>query len=143
MIVPDVNLLLYATDETSPFFERAHGWWSHCLNGREPVGLCHVVLFAFLRLSTNPRVFEAPLRLEEAEDIVQTWLDRRVTRVLLPEVEHHERVLALLRAAGATTGHLVTDAQIASLAVAHRGEVHTADQDFRRFPDVRCRYPLV
>lgn len=142
MIVPDANLLLYATDETSPFFTTAHAWWTRCLSGSEPVGLCHAVLFAFLRISTNPRVFAAPLRLEQAAGIMDSWLQRRVTRVLLPDERHHERVLGLLTEAGSAAGNLVTDAQIAAIALAHRAEVHTADQDFRRFPGVRCHYPL-
>jgi len=142
VIVPDANLLLYATDEASPFFEPAHRWWSACLNGKEPVGLCHAVLFAFVRISTNPRIFEAPLRLEQAVAIIDAWLERRVTRVLLPDERHHEHVLELLTQAGASAGNLVTDAQIAALALANRGEVHTADQDFRRFKSLRCHYPL-
>jgi len=142
VIVPDANLLLYATDETSPFFEPARAWWVDCLDGSEPVGLCHAVLFAFLRISTNSRVFERPLRLEQAAGIMDVWLQRRVTRVLLPDERHHERVLRLLEEAGAAAGNLVTDAQIAAIALAHRAEVHTADQDFRRFSGVPCRYPL-
>lgn len=142
MIVPDANLLLYATDEASPFFKPAHDWWSGCLNGSEAVGLCHAVIFAFLRISTNPRIFEAPLRLEQASGIIETWLERRVTRLLLPDERHHERVIELLTRAGAAAGNLVTDAQIAALALAHRADVHTADQDFRRFSGVRCHFPL-
>jgi predicted nucleic acid-binding protein len=84
----------------------------------------------------------ATLRLDEAAAIVDAWLQRRVARVLCPGEDHHERVLDFLRRAGATTGNLVTDGQIAALAVAHRAEVHTADQDFRRFDGVRCRFPL-
>lgn len=142
MIVPDANLLLHATDEASPFFTRAHGWWSDCLNGSEAVGLCQAVIFAFLRISTNPRVFEAPLRLERASAIIETWLERRVTRILLPDEFHHERVIELLTRAGAAAGNLVTDAQIAALALAHKADVHTAYQDFRRFNGVRCHFPL-
>ena len=142
MIVPDANLLLYATDEASPFFVPAHEWWSRCLNGSEPVGFCHAVLFAFLRISTNPRIFEAPLRLEQASAIIAAWLERRVARILLPDERHHERVIELLTLVGAAAGNLVTDAQIAAIALAHRADVHTADQDFRRFRGVRCHYPL-
>ncbi len=40
-------------------------------------------------------------------------------------------------------GNLVTEAQIADLAQAHRAVVHTADRDFMRFPGLSCRYPLV
>lgn len=142
MIVPDANLLLYAHDSRSPFFEPAKHWWETCLNGSEPVGLCHAVVFAFVRIGTNPRVYAEPLSLDAAANHVRTWRERRVTRILLPDAEHAAVAFELLQAAGSTGGNLVTDAQIAAIALAHRATVHTADQDFRRFPGLDCRYPL-
>ena len=142
MIVPDANLLLYAHDSRSPFFEPARRWWESCLNGTEPVGLCHAVVFAFVRIGTNPRVYADPLSLDAAAHHVRTWHERRVARTLLPDAGHVDAALELLRRAGATGGNLVTDAQIAAVALAHRATVHTADQDFRRFPGLDCRYPL-
>ncbi len=143
MIVPDANLLLYAYDSESPFFETAGEWWRGCLNGTEPVGLCHAVVFAFVRIGTSARVYENPLGLATAARHVESWFARRVTRTLLPDERHHGSVLDLLRSAGSAGGNLVTDAQIAALALAHQGVVHTADQDFRRFPGLECRFPLV
>ena len=142
MIVPDANLLLYAHDDTSPFFEPARRWWERCLNGAEPVGLCPAVVFAFVRIATNPRVYAEPLSLAEARAHVHRWHERRVTRALLAGEDHHVRALDLLRAAGAAGGNLVTNAQIAAIALEHRAEVHAADQDFRRFPSLSCRFPL-
>jgi len=142
VIVPDANLLLYAYDVESPFFEPARSWWSECLNGKTPVGLCHVVVFAFIRISTSARVYTNPLSLEIVSDHVESWFSRRVTRTLFPDEGHHLAVLELLRAAGSAGANLVTDAQIAAIALAHRAEVHTADQDFRRFPALKCRFPL-
>ena len=60
MIIPDANLLQYAYDEASPFHLRAKSWWSTCLSGPEPVRLVAVVLFAFTRIGTSPKVFETP-----------------------------------------------------------------------------------
>ena len=142
MIVPDANLLLYATDSTSPFHERARQWWTSCLNGVVPVGLCHPVVFAFIRISTNRRVFEQPLSLVQATEIVRSWSDRQITRTLYPGPRHIRNVLSLVTAAGSHGGNLVTDAQIAELAIAHRAEVHTADHDFRRFSGLKSQFPL-
>lgn len=142
MIVPDVNLLLYASDEESPFFEDAKLWWEASLSGGEEVGLTHPVLFAFLRISTNGRVFREPLTVEEAGDRIKSWLARSITRVLLPGSSHEDKVFALLQAAGSAGGNLVTDAQIAELALAAGGVVHTADRDFLRFPKLKTRFPL-
>ena len=84
MMVPETNLLLYATDSTSPFHDVAREWWTSCLNGSVPVGLCHPVVFAFVRISTNRRAFEHPLSLGQVTGIVQSWSDRKVTRMLYP-----------------------------------------------------------
>jgi len=142
MIVPDANLLLYAYDSTSPFHEPARRWWEQCLNGEETVGLTHPVLFAFIRIGTNARAFELPLTLSEASAIVESWTTRKCTRVLQPDDNHVERVLSLLGSAASSGGNLVTDAQIASLAQAYGGVVHTADRDFQRFPELSTCYPL-
>ena len=143
MIVPDANLLLYAVDSTSPFHDVAREWWTSCLNGAVPVGLCHPVVFAFARISTNRRAFVHPLSLAQVTGVIQSWSERRIMRVLYPGPRHVHNVLELLAAAGSHGGNLVTDAQIAELAIAHRAEVHTADRDFERFPGLKCRFPLV
>lgn len=137
MIVPDANLLLYAYDTASPFHNRARQWWVECPNGSQPVVLTHPLISVFPRISTNPRVFRNPLSLQ-----IAGWYSRRVVRTLLPESDHHSTVLSLLRDAGSAGGNLVTDAQVAAIALAHKAEVHTANHDFRRFPDLRCRFPL-
>ena len=111
-------------------------------NGGVSVGLCHPVVFAFIRISTNRRAFERPLSLVQAARIVHSWNDRRITRMLHPGTHHTLEVLDLLTAAGSAGGNLVTDAQIAALAISHRAEIHTADHDFRRFPGLKCRFPL-
>ena len=142
MIVPDTNLLLYAVDSTSPFHNAARQWWTSCLNGSVSVGLCHPVVFGFIRISTHRRAFERPLSLVQAARIARSWNERRVTRMLYPDNRHTLQVLDLLSVAGSSGGNLVTDAQIAAIAIAHQAEVHTADHDFRRFPGLRCRFPL-
>lgn len=142
MIVPDANLLLYACDTTSPFHDRARNWWQACLSGDEAVGLTHPTLFAFLRISTNPRIFTNPLTLAASAAHIRSWMARRVCQVLQASTDHAARVIDLLDAAGGTAANLVTDAQIGALAIGYRAVVHTADRDFLRFRDVRCRFPL-
>jgi toxin-antitoxin system PIN domain toxin len=142
VIVPDVNLLLYAYDDTSPFHARARQWWTDCLSGAEPVGLIYPVLFAFLRIATSTRAYLRPMSLDEASECVLSWLDRRVTRLLQPDAQHVAQVLNLLREAASAGGNLVSDAQLAALAIAHRATVHTANRDFARFAGLKCNYPL-
>ena len=72
MIVPDANLLLYAYDRESPFHERAKSWWENCLSGQEAVGLTYPTLFAFLRISTNARIYTNPMTLAEAAEHIRS-----------------------------------------------------------------------
>lgn len=142
MIVPDANLLLYAYDDASPFHLGARQWWSECLSGDEPVGLTHPVLFAFVRIATSSRAYLRPMVLSEASAHVASWLDRKVSRVLQPNANHVAQVLTLLEEAASAGGNLVTDAQVAALAIEHRATVHTADHDFARFARLTCHFPL-
>ncbi len=142
MIVPDANLLLYAYDATSRFHQPAAAWWQECLSGAEPVGLCGVVLFAFVRIGTSRKAFEDPMTIEEAAEHVRSWLARPVTDLLTMQEADVVQALHWLEAAG-SGGNLTTDAQIAAIAHRHRAVVHTADTDFDRFSDVRWRNPLL
>lgn len=142
MIVPDSNLLLYAYNQASPYHKAAKRWWESCLSGTEPVGLTYPVIFSFLRVSTSTRAFPIPYTLEEAAERIERWLDQSVTRILQPAASYVVDVVQLLEGAGSTGGNLVTDAQIAVIAMNHNGTVHTADQDFRRFRGLKFHYPL-
>ncbi len=142
MIVPDANLLLYAYNGSSPFHDRARQWWEKSLSGNEPVGLVHPVMFSFLRIATSTRAFPVPFTLAEASNHVSSWLDRKVTRILGESPTHFQQVALLLEDAASAGGNLVTDAQIAAIAIAHHGTVHTADRDFMRFKSLASYYPL-
>jgi len=142
MIVPDANLLLYAYDSTNRFHARSADWWKGCLEGAEPVGLCDVVLFGFIRISTSRLVYRDPLSIDEANNRVRSWLDRSVTDFLITQESDVLQAMLWLEEAGAG-GNLTTDAQIAALARRHRATVHTADTDFGRFPDVRWLNPIL
>ena len=141
MIVPDVNLLLYAYDAQSRFHAAAAAWWQACLSGSEPVGLAPVVVFGFVRISTSARVFEHPMTPSEAANHVRGWLAQPVVQLLEPHADHIERVLALLESLG-TAANLVTDAQIAALVLESDAVLHTTDTDFLRFAALRWTNPL-
>ncbi len=142
MIIPDANLLLYAYDAASPFHTTASKWWRGCLTGRAPVGLCPVVLFAFVRIGTSRRAFEDPLTIEETSRHVRSWMEMPSTRLLPQEESDVVQALDWLVAQG-MGGNLTTDAQIAATALRTRAEVHTADTDFSRFPGVKWINPLL
>ncbi|MGD0835687.1 MAG: TA system VapC family ribonuclease toxin [Polyangia bacterium] len=141
MILPDVNLLLYAYDGASPFHVAAKRWWRECLDGHEVVLLPEVVVFGFVRVGTNARAFHHPLTPAEAASHVRSWLGQPVVRAPEAMPDHCERVLSLLEQLG-TAGNLVTDAQIAATAISNGAVLHTADADFMRFPGLRWLNPL-
>ncbi|MEO8428106.1 MAG: TA system VapC family ribonuclease toxin [Verrucomicrobiota bacterium] len=141
MIIPDINLLLYAHDSSSPSHARAASWWRSCLSGTEPVGLLHVVTFGFVRIATNARAFLNPMTPAEAAEHVRSWLEQPLVQVLDPGPDHTHHTLKLLEALG-TAGNLVSDAQMAALAIDHNAVLHTADMDFVRFPGLRWFNPI-
>jgi toxin-antitoxin system PIN domain toxin len=141
LILVDANILLYAEDQLSPSHEQARAWWDAQLSGASPVCLCWTVLGAFIRIGTNPRVFERPLSLEEAIARVESWLDQPCTRIITP-TERHWVVYQQMLCDGKAVANLVTDAHLAALAVEHGCEVVSTDSDFARFPGIRWRNPL-
>jgi toxin-antitoxin system PIN domain toxin len=141
VIVPDANLLLYAYDATGPFNSESVAWWSDCLSGTQPVGLCPAVIIAFVRIGTNPKAYAEPMAVDEAAAHVEAWLEQPVVQVLEVDANDIHKTLELLCAAG-TGGNLTTDAQLAATALRHGATVHTADSDFGRFPEVRWHNPL-
>lgn len=141
MKLPDVNLLLYAVDESSPRFERARPWVEALLGGRETVALPWSVLLAFLRLTTSPRVVAEPFTITEALDVVDGWLRRPNVVVIHPTDRHASILRELLTPLGAG-GNLTSDAHLAALAIEHGAELCSADTDFLRFTGLRWSDPL-
>ena len=141
MIIVDVNLLLYAVNEDAPFHRKAKAWLEAALSGTETVGLPWIVLLAFLRLTTRAGVFQRPLGVETALDLVDAWL--RQPSVAVPEpTAHHLRTLRDLVLLLGTGGNLTSDAHLAALAIEHGAELCSADNDYRRFARLRWRNPL-
>ena len=62
----DANLLIYATDRDSPFHDGAARWLTTALTGDRRVALPWQSLWAFVRITTHPRVSERPLTVDEA-----------------------------------------------------------------------------
>jgi toxin-antitoxin system PIN domain toxin len=141
MIVPDVNVLLYAHIEAFAEHSRARAWWDALLNGKVEVGVAGPVLFGFVRLATNRKLFDPPMSVETALSRVESWLARSNVRFLPPGPRHLEIAFRLLKQLG-TAGNLTTDVQLAALAIEHQAEIHSNDVDFGRFPQLRWVNPL-
>lgn len=142
MILVDVNLLLYAVNRDLPQHEAAREWWEGVLSDGKPVALAWVVMLAFLRLSTNPRVFERPLSIDAAVAYVDEWLAIPVVKPALPGPGHWRILRQLISDSGAG-GNLTTDAHLAALALEQGATLHSADNDFKRFPGLIHANPLL
>ena len=141
MIVPDVNVLIYAMNSDCPQHERAWAWWESAQRGPERIGFSWAVGLAYLRLMTNPRIMPTPLTLEDALGDVRRWFSSPLAELLSPGPEHLHVMERLLDAAGRGS-ELISDAHLAALAVENGATVYSADADFARFPGVRWVDPL-
>ena len=137
----DLNLLLYALDESSPLHDDARPWVERALSGPETVALAWNVLLGFIRLSTRATVFSSPLRVDEALDVVVGWLEQPAVTVIHP-TERHAAVLRELLVPLGTGGNLTSDAHLAALAIEHGAELCSTDADFSRFPRLRWVHPF-
>jgi toxin-antitoxin system PIN domain toxin len=141
VIVPDVNVLLYAVVSGFPQHARAREWWEETLNSPVRVGLTQPVIFGFLRIGTSGRVLDSPLPVADAVGYVDSWLAQPNVDLLVPGPSHLRIALNLLTDAG-TAGNLTTDAQIAAYALENQGEICSNDTEFARFPSVKWVNPL-
>lgn len=142
MIIPDVNMLLYAELDAFPEHRLAKAWWEQALNGERQVGIPLVCLFGFIRTSTNRRVFETPLSITNAIDRTRRWLAQPNAEVLVPGHRYLEIAFSRLAQLGTGTD-LATDTQIAAHAIELNGEVHSNDGHFSRFEGLRWVNPLI
>lgn len=141
MIVPDINLLVFAYNEAAPGNRVARAWWEGLMSGREPVGIPWAVVLGFIRLVTHPAVFEAPLPVRTAMERVRQWFAREQVFTLDPG-PRHLRILGELFEATGVAASLTTDTHLAALAIEHQCELHSNDTDFGRFPGLRWHNPL-
>jgi toxin-antitoxin system PIN domain toxin len=141
MILPDVNLLLHAHNPKAAEHQKALNWWNQCLQGHEGVALAWVVILGFVRIATQPRIFENPMTVEEAVGRVEEWLALPHIHLVHPAAAHFENWSALLKQIG-TAGNLTTDAHLAAVAIERGLILQTTDADFTRFPGLKWKNPL-
>lgn len=140
MKLVDANVLLYAVNRDAPQHASARDWLDDALSGGARVAFCWVVLLAFLRLSTNERIFDEPLSVDDAIAQAEDWLAQPAAVVVEPTARHLGVVQQLL-APLETGGNLVNDAHLAALAIEHRCTIVSYDTDFLSFSGVKLENP--
>jgi toxin-antitoxin system PIN domain toxin len=141
VILVDVNLLVYAWDRRSLRHDAALAWLDGKLSESARVGLPWECLLGFMRVVTNPRIYERPASVVVAWGQVQEWLGARNAWVPTPGERHREILGRLLMRLGGGA-KLLPDAHLAALAIEHGLSLCSTDGDFARFEGLRWVNPL-
>ena len=141
MVLPEVNVLVYAHREDSPHHAGCRKWVEAVVNGSESYGLSELVLSGFVRVVTHPKVFTQPSPLADALEFTEQLRGRPNCVPVAPGRRHWEIFRQLCAEAGAK-GNLVPDAYLAAMAIEAGCEWVTTDRDFSRFKGLRWRHPL-
>jgi hypothetical protein len=141
MILVDANLLIYAVVPQLPQHAAARAWLEARLNGTAAVGLPWPSLLGFVRLVTNPRIFERAVSMQAAWGKVEEWLGCDAVWIPQPAGDHRRILGSLLTEAGGVA-NLVPDAHLAAVAIEHGLTLCSSDGDFARFRGLRWENPL-
>ena len=140
MILPDVNILVHAFRSDSSHHKSCRAWLESAVNGDAHYGMSPQVLSSVIRITTHPRVFVEPSRLDEALRFCDILLAQSHCVVIQPGERHWEIFSRLCTEADAR-GNLVPDAWFAALAIESGCEWITLDREYARFPGLRWRVP--
>jgi uncharacterized protein len=141
VVLPDVNVLVYAHREDAAHHAACREWLEGVINGNESYGLSELVLSGFVRVVTHPKVFTRPSSLAEALEFTEQLRSRPNCVPVTPGRRHWDIFRALCVAAAAK-GNLVPDAYLAAMAIEAGCEWITTDRDFSRFKGLRWRHPV-
>lgn len=141
MLLPDVNVLVYAHREEVPRHDEYRAWVEAMADGPARFMLSNLVLSGFIRVVTHRRIFDPPSTLAEARSFVAD-LRQRPQRVTVGPGPRHWQIFTNLCDAVEAKGNLVPDAYHAALAIESGSEWITTDRGFARFPGLRWRHPL-
>ena len=140
MLLPDVNILVYAHREDSPQHAQSLRWLERLINSDEAFAMSELVLSGFLRIVTHPKIFNPPSTLQNALTFVNQIRNQTNCVIVSPQERHWEIFTNLCKEANAK-GNLIPDAYHAALAIETGSKWITTDQDFSRFLDLRWSSP--
>ena len=141
MILPDVNVLVYAHREDTANHAAYRSWLERVVNGDEAFGVSRLVLSGFVRVVTHAKVFNKPSPVEAAVAFADQLREPPNSVPVDPGPRHWGIFRRLCVEAGAK-GNLVPDAYLAALAIESGCEWITTDRDYGRFGGLRWRHPL-
>ena len=143
MILPDVNVVVYAYKREEQLHARYADWLNEAVAGAEAVALVDVVLTGFLRIVTNPRIYSDPAPLSDALSFVTALRAAGPTQVIHGTAATWEQFAAFADADRLLRGNLVPDAWLAAIAVTAGARIATADAGFSRFEGLEWYDPVI
>ena len=141
MILPDVNVLLYAFRPDSADHDKHRHWLQTVVEVGDPYGMSPQVLASVVRISTHPRIFKSPTPAREALAFSSLLLAQPHCCVVTPGPRHWSIFERICKHSGAQ-GNLIQDAWFAALAMESGAEWITTDRDYARFEGLRWRLPF-
>lgn len=141
MVLPDVNVLVYAHREETAHHDLCRNWLEDVVNGEEAYGISDLVLSGFVRVVTHPKVFKRPSRMDDALTFAAQLRDQS-SCVHIEAGPRHWDIFKRLCAEAGVKGNLVPDAYLAAMAIESGCEWISTDQDFSRFKGLRWRHPV-
>lgn len=142
MILPDVNLLIYAYRRAAPEHQATWGWLQTVISGPEPLALTDATASGLIRIVTNPRIHALPAPAMDAVGFVDDLLASPSTLWLGATPAVWERMRTLVDNDPGIRGSLVPDAFLAATAIAHGARLASADRGMARFPGLKLFNPL-
>jgi uncharacterized protein len=140
MILPDVNVLIYAFRQDMQHHALCGSWLREVVAGDARFGLSPLALSAVVRITTNGRIFAQPSGVAEAIAFCEDLLGQPHCEVVEPGGRHWG-IFTRLCIEGEIQGTRVTDAWFAALAIESGCDWITFDRDFARFPGLKWRTP--
>lgn len=140
MVLPDVNILIYAFRKDDPHHALCNPWLTNVIAGDARFGISPLTLSALVRVTTNMRN-RVPSTLEE----VFTFCDYLISQPhcqLIEPGERHWDIFKRLCIETGTRGPRVSDVWYAALAIEWGCEWVTMDRDFARFPGLKWSKPM-
>jgi uncharacterized protein len=141
LILPDVNVLIYAFRADVVDHGKYKAWLEETINAAASYGLSPQVLAGVVRICTHKKIFVQPNSAGEVFKFCRTLLDQP-NAVLVEPGERHWSIFESLCAKSAAVGNLVQDAWFAALAIESGCEWISSDRDFSRFDELRWRTPF-
>jgi len=138
--LPDVNILVYAHRSELTWHSPCYAWLENAINGKESFGISELVMSAFMRLVTNPKIFKTPTPLEKALQFIDTIRQNENCVIISPGLQHWNIFTSLCQEINAY-GNDIPDAYFAALAIESDCEWITTDRGFARFSGLKWRNP--